>query len=311
MKYFIMEKELIRNILITLIAIGILVSITTGCEEQGNPSKSNNEITSQYSSLNNNATGKSTNESHDQRSETVKSKDIDKMLKGRVENEGSQQKQLQILFDALYRDSPDQPLMSHRLDILAYTMNKLYNFLNTDEAYNMADEEYPDKFYGVHIFPLKEGRIVSYCGRPSIFGESSGTMWAFYQKKSGKDIVTYKLYEESENSLWYAALLPSNNSYSIISVAGNVRVHPSAAFVDGFKIYSDKIEYISILNEYKDDHWIINTTGQVRCNSDEFLGCQINSFSDSLISIGQVGENGSDNLNLRYDSSESKYKIEK
>lgn len=243
--------------------------------------------------------------------ENLSGEALDKTLKKKVENEGSQQKQLQILFDTLYRDSSDQPLMSHRLDILAYTMTKLYSFLNTSEAYNMADEEYSDTFYGIQIFPLKAGRIVSYRGCPSIFGESSATMWAFYQTKSGDNIVTYKLYEESENSIEYAALLQSNNTYSIISVAGNVRVHPPAAFVGGFKIYSDKIERIDILNEYKDDNWIINTTGQVRCNSDEFLGCQINSFSDSLISIGQIGENGSENLNLRYDSGESKYKIEK
>lgn len=181
-----------------------------------------------------------------------RTEDLDKNLFKEVDNQSSTPNKLKILFKALKEDSSlnENYKMYNCDNVLTYTMNLLYNFLGTEQSFNISDNEF-EKLLGFPVMPLKEGRIIRYEGKPENFGESSDSKYIFYQYKTGNTVSAYKLYFKDYRRVTDAFVINTGRDSSIIYTYGFTSMNSgSRNFIHAFKIDSKTCTKADALEQY-------------------------------------------------------------
>jgi len=236
-----------------------------------------------------------------------RTEELDKNLFSEVDNQSSSLGKLQILFKALKEDSTlyENYKMYNCYYVLNYTMDLLYDFLETDQSFNISDNEF-EKLLGFPVMPLKEGRIIRYEGKPENFGESSETKYIFYQCKRDGIVLAYKLYYKNYRRVTDIFVLNNGTDRSIIYTYGFTGMNfGSRNFIHAFKIDLETCTKIDALEQfmYKNKEFI---------NSDGLLpdGFEIEKFTEDEI-IFKSHEDVNNTFKAYFDSEKMKFAIKR
>jgi hypothetical protein len=181
-----------------------------------------------------------------------RTEDLDKALFKKVDEESSTLEKLKILFKALEEDSTinGNYTMYNCDNVLTYTMDLLYNFLGTEQSFNISDSEF-EKLFGFPVKPLKEGRIIQYEGKPENFGESSDSKYIFYQRKWGNIVSAYKLYFKDYRRVTDVFVINTGIDNNIIYTCGFTSMNlGSRDFIHAFRIDSKTCTKIDAFEQY-------------------------------------------------------------
>ena len=179
-------------------------------------------------------------------------KKLDEELLEKVDRASLTTDKLQLLFKALADDSYENRTMSDSNKILAYTMDLLYDFLGTKESGDIESEELEKLFYGVSVISLEEGRIICFSGKPLIFGESSDSKYAFYQRERNGAVSAYKLYLQDHKRIGDVFIKNINENSSLLFIDGYTGMNfNNPQFIDAFRIDSNQCRYVRALEQYR------------------------------------------------------------
>ncbi|EMS72816.1 hypothetical protein [Ruminiclostridium cellobioparum] len=234
-----------------------------------------------------------------------RTEDLDRNLFKEVDNQSSTPDKLKILFKALKEDSSlDENYKMYNCDnVLTHTMNLLYDFLGTEQSFNISDNEF-EKLLGFPVMPLKEGRIIRYEGKPENFGESSDSKYIFYQCKRGNTVSAYKLYFKDYRRITDAFVINTGVDSSIIYTYGFTSMNSgSRHFIHAFKIDSKTCTKVDALGQYMyENKEFIDSDGLIPY---EF---EIEKFTEEEI-IFKSGENINKTLKAYFNSSKMEFVI--
>ena len=285
-----------------LICFTIFFSLTvTGCS---NVRKSANPSPTEVITPNTNQMTTVTADTN--KTDKNRTEELDKDLFKEVDNQSSTLDKLKILFKALKEDSTlDENYKMYNCDnVLAYTMNLLYDFLGTEQSLNMSDNEF-EEFLGFPVMPLKEGRIIRYEGKPENFGQSSESKYIFYQWKRGSTVSAYKLYFKDYRRVTDAFIIHTGTDSSIIYTYGFTSMNfGSRHFIHAFKIDSKTCTKIEAMEQfiYKNEGFI---------SSDGLIPAEveIEKFAEDEI-IFKTGEDTSKTLKAHFNPEKMGFEIE-
>lgn len=245
---------------------GLALSILAGCAPQAAQERiSGTEVESAYGALLNTDEGGESVGSLGAPSTLVDAEDdspkgdykeravpLDEQLLNRADSESLAPDKLKILFKALEDDSYESRTMENSGNILSHTMNLLYAFLSTPQSADIGDKELEAQFSGVTVMPLKEGRLVLFSGKPSIFGESSDSRYVFYQRRRDDEVSVFKLYEHDYLRLENAFVKTVDDSSSLIYTTGATGMNMgSRNFINVFKVTEDTCVAVDPLGKFQ------------------------------------------------------------
>ncbi|MDP4092807.1 MAG: hypothetical protein Q8920_05530 [Bacillota bacterium] len=189
-----------------------------------------------------------------------------------------------------------------REEFFKFVMNKFKDFLETEQAYKMMDDDFKKLSGRIHVFQLEKVKVITYEGNMLLFGEIGAPTYAFFQQKIEGKIIANLFYNNNHRNI-SSAIQPSNDKNFIVLTGRDKNAKPWRAFIDAFNIADGIVNKAAIIDDYQDNLWNMDSKDNTIFLTDSAAETYINKVPGQTI----VLEAGDLKLNLYFDSKLQKY----
>ncbi len=228
-------------------------------------------------------------------------------LENTIKEKPTLYQQLQAAFHELdNQDISDRKSEFDSVEFLDFTMKLFKDFLSSEQAYATSESDYNKLSDLINVFPLEKGRIFTYCGTSLLFGDSGKTDFAYLQTKADGKINVSALYENSFKDI-LNVVQPGKDKNLIILTGRSRGGKPWKAFADGFYIKDGIAGKTSILEDYNDDFWCVDSgEGTIFLVHSLSAETYINKAPGKTLEV----EAGEAKLTLSFDNKSLKYAVQ-
>ncbi len=192
-------------------------------------------------------------------------------------------------------------------DFSKFAINKLKDFLQTEQAFNMTEKGFMELSDKIHLLSFSSARIITYEGSMLLFGESGAPTYAFLQRKVNGNIQAELFYSDNHRYIEHA-IQPFTDKNLIVLTGRDKNSMQYRAFIDAYSIETEKIKKVTIISDYDDGLWNINSNEGLISLANSFTAATyINKTPGETIEV----EAGNAKIVLSMDNKIKKYVIEK
>lgn len=304
---------MLKKSLLFIICIFLLLSSSSCSKSNPLTNKNNSSLSKDVTTTQNNTdVPKNETSSINPSNDTTQNDDFEQIRQNTIELEASIKEkatlfeQLQMSLHELDRkDILEKNVGYSSVEFLNFAMKTFKDFLASEQAYAMTESDYCKLSEAIQVFPLKIGRVFTYCGSSLRFGDSGKTSFAFFQTMSEGKVKVAGLYDNEFKDI-LNVIQPVEDENLIVLLGRSRDRKPWYAFVEGFQTINDTADKIEILEDYKDDLWSVDSkTGTICLLHAPLAGTYINDVAHHKIEI----EAGDAKLVLFFNTKSLRYSV--